>query len=162
VFSGRNLQNFTTTHLFFSRWSFYTRSRLLSYCARKLVLALALLKNKKKSHGTLICCPHVAARPLFRPKQTLSGLVTSLILSPTLNLYSLDIKLCLWRRVEVSCFITTTADAINKAKPCRAVCDYHVCMLDLPKANQRMLLSEIRIDDINKIMSITGIEKSNC
>jgi len=31
-----------------------------------------------------------------------------------------DIKLCLWRRVEVSCFITTTADAINTARPCIA------------------------------------------
>jgi len=30
---------------------------------------------------------------------------------------SIDIKLCLWRRVEVSCFSTTTADAINAAKP---------------------------------------------
>jgi len=26
--------------------------------------------------------------------------------------------------VEVSCFSTTTADAINTAKPCRAACDY--------------------------------------
>jgi len=25
--------------------------------------------------------------------------------------------------VEVSCFSTTTADAINTAKPCRAACD---------------------------------------
>jgi len=27
-------------------------------------------------------------------------------------------KMCLWRSVEVSCFSTTTADAINTAKPC--------------------------------------------
>jgi len=41
----------------------------------------------------------------------------------TPNLKSIDTKLCLWRRVEVSCFSTTTADAINTAKPCRAACD---------------------------------------
>jgi len=29
----------------------------------------------------------------------------------------------LWWVVEVSCFSTTTADAINTAKPCRAACD---------------------------------------
>jgi len=38
-------------------------------------------------------------------------------------LKSIDTKLCLWRRVEVSCFSTTTADAINTAKPCRDACD---------------------------------------
>jgi len=44
-------------------------------------------------------------------------------LKPTPNLKSIDMKLWLWRRVEVSCFSTTTADAINTAKPCRAACD---------------------------------------
>jgi len=42
------------------------------------------------------------------------------------NLKLINIKLCLWRRVEVSCFSTTTADAINTAKPCRAACDMWV------------------------------------
>jgi len=31
-------------------------------------------------------------------------------------------KLWIWQRVEVQCFSTTTADAINMAKPCRAAC----------------------------------------
>jgi len=33
---------------------------------------------------------------------------------------------CDWRRVEVSCFSTTTADAINTAKPCRVACDQSI------------------------------------
>jgi len=34
--------------------------------------------------------------------------------------------------VEVSCFSTTTADAINTAKPCRAACDiYNLPICDL-------------------------------
>jgi len=32
-------------------------------------------------------------------------------------------KIVPWRMVELSCFSTTTADAINTAKPCRAACD---------------------------------------
>jgi len=67
----------------------------------------------KKSHSTRICCPHVASRPLIGPKPTLSGLVTSLTQSFTPNVKSIDIKVCLRRMVEVSCFSTTTADAIN-------------------------------------------------
>jgi len=46
-----------------------------------------------------------------------------LTLSPTPNIKSFEIKLWLWRRVEVSCFRTSTAHAINTAKPCRAACD---------------------------------------
>jgi len=65
----------------------------------------------------------VASRPFSGPEPTLSGLVTSLTLSPTPNLKSIDIKLCLRRRVEVSCFSTTTSDAINTTKTCRAACD---------------------------------------
>jgi len=38
------------------------------------------------------------------------------------NVKSIDIKLSLWRRVEVSCFSTTT-DEINTTKPRRAACD---------------------------------------
>jgi len=44
--------------------------------------------------------------------------VTSLTESPTPNFKSINIKLYLWRRVEFSCFSTTTVDAINTAKPC--------------------------------------------
>jgi len=42
--------------------------------------------------------------------------MATLTQSPTPNLKSIDIKLCLWRRIEVSCFSTTTADAINTAR----------------------------------------------
>jgi len=86
-------------------------------------------KNKKKlkqrSHSIRICCPHVSYRPLIGPKPTLSGLVTSTSLTQSLtpNVKSIDIKLCLWWNVEVSSFSTTTADAINTAKPCRAACE---------------------------------------
>jgi len=68
----------------------------------------------------------MAFRPLIGPEPTLSGLVTSLTLSLTPNVKSIGIKLCLWRMVEVSCFSTTTADAINTAKPCRAACDTRI------------------------------------
>jgi len=47
------------------------------------------------------------------------------------NVKSIDIKLCLWRRVEASCFSTTMADAINTAKPCRAACDVAVMLAPL-------------------------------
>jgi len=40
------------------------------------------------------------------------------VITPTPNLKSIDVKVRLWRRVEVSCFSTTKADAINTAKPC--------------------------------------------
>jgi len=60
--------------------------------------------------------PHVASRPLIGSKPNLAGLVTSITLSFTPNVKSIEIKLCLWRKVEVSCFSTTTADAINTAK----------------------------------------------
>jgi len=60
----------------------------------------------------------VASRLLIGSEPNLAGLVTSLTLSPTPNFKSIDIKLWLWRRVEVSCFSTTSADAINTAKPC--------------------------------------------
>jgi len=69
-------------------------------------------------------CPHVASRPLNGSEPNLARLVASLTLSPTPNLKSIDIQLCLWRRVEVSRFSTTTADAINTAKPCRAACEW--------------------------------------
>jgi len=101
--------------------------RILKERLGSWVWAVALLKNKKqkakKSQKTRVCCLHVASRPLIGPKPTLSGLVTSLSLSPTPNLKSIDIKLWLWRRFEVLCVSTTTANSINTTKPCRAACD---------------------------------------
>jgi len=52
-----------------------------------------------------------------------AGNLANVLISLTPNIKSIDIKLCLWRMVEVSCFSTTTADAINTAKPCQAACD---------------------------------------
>jgi len=46
------------------------------------------------------------------------------------NVKSIDIKLCLWQSVEASCFSTTTADAINTARPCWAACDWCHIHLD--------------------------------
>jgi len=66
----------------------------------------------------IICCPYVASRPLIGPEPTLSGLENSPTLSLTPNVKSIDMKLCLLRIVEVSDFSSTTADAINTAKPC--------------------------------------------
>jgi len=84
------------------------------------VWVVAPLRNKKeeqakKSHRTHMCCPHVASGPLIGPEPTLAGLVNSLTLSLTPNFKSIEIQLCLWRRVEVSCLSITTADAINTA-----------------------------------------------
>jgi len=42
---------------------------------------------------------------------------------PHAKFNSVDIKLWIWRRFEVLCFRTTTADVLNTAKPCRAACD---------------------------------------
>jgi len=39
---------------------------------------------------------------------------------------SIKINFWVWRRVEVSCFCITTADAINTAKPCRPGCLWSV------------------------------------
>jgi len=92
------------------------------------VWAVALLKNiknlkkNKKSQDPYLLLPR-GISTVIGPEPTLSGLVTSLTLSPTPNLKSIDIKLWLWQRVKVLCFCTTTADAINTAKPCRATCD---------------------------------------
>jgi len=72
-----------------------------------------------------ICRQHLASRLLIGPKPTLTltGLVFFITLSHTPHLKSPDIRLWLWRRVEVSCVSSTTADAINTAKPCLAACD---------------------------------------
>jgi len=42
-------------------------------------------------------------------------------------------KIVPWRRVEVSCFSTTMADAINTAKPCRAACDSSIQLFAGPR-----------------------------
>jgi len=42
------------------------------------------------------------------------------------NFKSIEIQLCLWRRVEVSCFSTTEADAINTAKPLDSIAEYRL------------------------------------
>jgi len=48
--------------------------------------------NKQNSHGTRICCPHVASRQFIGSEPMFAGLVTSLTLSPTPNFKSIDIK----------------------------------------------------------------------
>jgi len=60
--------------------------------------------------------PHMAPRPFIGSEPNLAGLVTFLTSSPTPNLKLIDIKLCLWRRVEVSYFSST-----NMAKPCHVI-----------------------------------------
>jgi len=97
----------------------------LSYCARKIgsrVWAVAL-NNKKQNVTGPVYVAHVAFRALIESEPNLVGLVNSPTLSPSPNVKSIDIKVWLWRRVEVSCFSTTTADAIKTDKPCRAACD---------------------------------------
>jgi len=120
------------------------------------VWAVALLKNiktknkKTKSHSTRICWPHVASRPLIVPKPNLAWLITSITLSLTPNFKSIEIKLCLWRSVEVLCFSTTEADAINTAKPCRAACDWN------REENRQETIIENEIDNLLDYDNFTG------
>jgi len=59
--------------------------------------------------------------------QTKCGKLPNVIsLSPTPNLKPID-KIN-WRRDEVSCFSTTTVDAINTTKPCRPGCLWYILL----------------------------------
>jgi len=83
----------------------------------KLIKSLWLLSEFKKSQYPYMLPP----RGVSTAYRTRTNFVRAGNLPNVIK--SLDIKLCLWRRVEVSCFSTTTADAINTARPCRAACD---------------------------------------
>jgi len=79
---------------------------------------IALMKNKKKSQYPYMLPP----RGVSTAHQTQTNFVRVGDLPNVITHAKFEIS---WRRVEVSCFSTTTADAINSAKPCRAACDMH-------------------------------------
>jgi len=124
-------------HIYFPKRVFLTPNRVFWVTVREnwfTVWAVVLLKNKQNVTGPV--GPVVPTWCLDRSwVRTKFGWAAwwppNVITHPKYDIdigkyCQIDIKLWLWRRIEITCFSTTTADAINTAKPCRATCYFIV------------------------------------